>query len=236
MTGIKVIGAGLGRTGTLSLSKALSLLGFGPCYHMYELRGDSTKIDDWLEVQEGRANWQKIYQGYQATTDFPGCLYYKELLDAYPDAKVVLTVRDPERWYQSVYNTIYKISHLAPKWFLLLSPKAAKLNRLVSRGVDKELFDDRFEDKEHAISVFNQHIENVKAAIPAEQLLIYQVKQGWKPLCDFLEVPVPVDQTFPNVNDTEQMKQMLSRMRLVFRTAEVSALAICCLVAIKLLV
>jgi Sulfotransferase domain len=196
--GLKVIGAGFGRTGTLSLKHALEELGFGPCYHMTELF-DKPGVDaQWDAIVRGEpADWHMVFKGYSATVDWPACTFYKELMQAYPHAKVLLTVRDPEKWYESVANTIYRVSHQNPDSNAIRSVHRNMINALIWQGT----FEDRFEDKEYAIAVFLRHIEEVKQHVPAEKLLVYNVKEGWEPLCAFLEVAVPAGKPFPHDND-----------------------------------
>jgi hypothetical protein len=192
--GLQVIGAGFGRTGTFSMKNALEELGLRPCYHMTELFQKLGASEQWEAIVAGApADWNKVFVDYQATVDWPACAYYKELMQMYPEAKVLLTVRDPEQWYESVCSTIYIVSreHLSD------SPHAQMLNTLVWEGT----FDGKFEDKEYAIAVFLRHIEEVKQYVSPEKLLVYDVKEGWEPLCAFLGVEVPTGIPFPRLND-----------------------------------
>jgi hypothetical protein len=204
--GLKIIGAGFGRTGTLSLKEALQLLGFGPCYHMLELFEHPQHIPYWeAAVHNEQVDWDAIFQGYQATVDWPSCTFYKHLLAAYPSAKVLLSVRDPEQWYESVKSTVYRVSSSTQASFaasplFTIPPNVAAVQPVVNQLVWNDTFHNRFEEKEYAIAVFNQHNEEVKRSVPSEKLLVYQVKEGWEPLCAFLGVPVP-DVPFPRLND-----------------------------------
>jgi hypothetical protein len=104
---LEVIGAGFGRTGTKSLKAALEELGFDPCYHMSELFGHPEHVELWEAAARGKSvDWNELLGGYRATTDWPACSFYEELMQSYPDAKVILTLRDPNRWYESTYNTV----------------------------------------------------------------------------------------------------------------------------------
>lgn len=211
--GLQVIGAGFGRTGTLSLKTALEELGFGPCYHMTEVFKHLEHFDLWEKALDGeQVEWQDIFANYRATLDWPACSFYQELIQAYPDAKVLLTVRDPEKWYTSVTNTIYRASNQAnkslPSRFLqplvgLFLPFVPKIGRLGQRMLWRNTFHGKFEDRDYAIAIFNQHIEEVKRTIPPEKLLVYNVKEGWEPLCNFLGVEVPQDKPFPHLNDSQ---------------------------------
>jgi hypothetical protein len=210
---IKVIGAGFGRTGTLSIKLALEQLGFGRCYHMVELLENPQQVHFWEDAGRGKSvNWEALFQGYQATVDFPGYRHYKQLMQYYPEAKVLLSVRDPEKWYESSYNTIYQAAPgLGQKIQMAFKlPFSARLRHLLrvfrmAGTVWKEDFSGRFEDKAFALEVFHRHNEEVKQIVPAHRLLVYEVKQGWEPLCKFLDVPVP-GTPFPKVNEQAGFK------------------------------
>ncbi len=205
---LKVIGAGFGRTGTLSLKAALEELGFGPCYHMTEVFSHPQHIADWVAATEGKpVDWKDLLSNYQATVDWPACTFYEELMRVYPDAKVLLTVRNPDSWYESVSSTIYPISRRATgSPFIvfigsLLFPERIRVGRMINALIWQGTFDGKFEDKEYALAVFQRHIEEVKKNVPTEKLLIYDVKQGWEPLCAFLGVEIPRDKPFPHLNE-----------------------------------
>jgi hypothetical protein len=203
---IRVIGAGIGRTGTTSLKTALELLGFRKCYHMEELANNPSHVPFWMAVAHGQdINWDDIFSGYQAAVDLPTYPYYEELMTYYPDAKVILTVRDPEEWYDSASQTIFRfptgLKMLVLK-FISLFNKQLKNFLVIAPVVQKIGLEDFFGNnvsKENAIRVFNQHNALVQESVPPERLLIFDVKQGWEPLCAFLEVPVP-DKPFPHKN------------------------------------
>lgn len=203
---IKVIGAGFGRTGTLSLKHALERLGFDKCYHMMEL--DIAKDQDlaWRALQRGeRVDFDVLFEGYQASVDWPSCNFWREQLDWYPDAKVILSERDPERWYQSVMSTIYP-SSLAVR--SLPGEDMQRRSRMVFEVVWDGVFDGRMEDKDHAIAVYLAHNRHVKDSLSADRLLVFEASQGWEPLCAFLDVPVP-EEAYPRVNTTEDFQAMV---------------------------
>ncbi len=201
---LKVIGAGLGRTGTMSLKAALEILGFGPCYHMTEcLPKGARHWQQWINAANASPDWPAIFAGYQSTLDFPSCTNYQALADFYPDAKVILTVRDPERWFESTQETIF-----APHWMEYL--ETAEMGKFMMPHINDH-FQNRMHDKDYLIQCFNQHIENVKKNIPAERLFIYEIKQGWIPLCEFLQVPRPTED-FPNINDTQATKDIIHKI------------------------
>jgi Sulfotransferase domain len=219
---IKVIGAGFGRTGTSSLKDALEELGFHKCYHMREIIDQPQHAKIWRAAAKGKpVDWDALFQGYQATVDWPGCTFYRELMQRYPDAKVLLSVRDPERWHASAMNTIYWIrqnSLLAQ--LRRFMPGMRDITIMLDDIVWDGTFHDRFADKPYAMAVFRQHNEEVKRVVPPERLLVYDVKDGWEPLCRFLGVPVPSDRPFPHTNDTAAFQQMIQqRIQSVRRVA-----------------
>ena len=210
--GLQIIGAGFGRTGTLSLKAALETLGFGPCYHMVEVFAHPEHVPMWRSAAAGQSvDWHRLFKGYRATVDWPSCAFYAQLMDAFPDAKVILSVRDPERWYESARATIYRMSNpgglagAAMRTVLMLGrlfvPRMRAAPGMINEVIWQGTFDGRFADREHAIAVYQQHNEEVKRRVPSDKLLVYQLGQGWEPLCAFLGVDVPVDTPFPHLND-----------------------------------
>ena len=224
--GVKVIGAGFGRTGTSSLKVALEELGFGPCYHMTEVFENPEHADFWRAAWRGEpVDWDGVLGSYEAAVDWPACTFYAELMERHPDAKVLLSVRDPEKWYESTRNTIYELgristgSSLSRSSFALLSllvfgtfntGQGPMTEEIVWQGT----FDGKFEDKHRAIEVFNRHNEEVRRRVPKGQLLIYEVKEGWGPLCEFLGVEAP-DRPFPSLNDAAEMRRMILVVRIL---------------------
>lgn len=208
---MKVIGAGFGRTGTTSLKAALEELGFDKCYHMQELFQHPEHAEVWLRAWRGEpVDWPAFFAGYQATVDWPGCTFYQQLMDVYPDAKVLLSVREPDRWYESSHKTIYQISRAPAMGLLQRSlPRLRKMYGMVCTLVWQGTFDGRFSDRAHAIEVFEAHNRAVQEYVPPERLLVYSVKEGWEPLCNFLDVPVPEDKPFPHLNDAAIMQRAI---------------------------
>jgi hypothetical protein len=221
---VKVIGAGFGRTGTASLKAALETLGFGPCYHMMEVLRHPEHVEFWEAAWRGEpVDWDGVLGGYEATVDWPACTIYEELLERHPDAKVLLSVRDPERWYESTRTTIYELSKistgsllsragLALVAFFVFGTLQIGQGRMAEEIIWQGTFDGKFEDKHHAIEVFNRHNEEVRRRVPQDRLLIYEVKEGWGPLCDFLGVEEP-DKPFPRLNDAAEMRRRILGMR-----------------------
>ena len=143
----------------------------------------------------------------------------------YPDAKVILTVRDPERWYESARQTIYYVRHAFPSWTRLLIPRMRRFIRMLDRLIWDGMFHDRFEDKPFAIDVFNRFNEQVRHTVPAERLLVYEVQEGWGPLCAFLGVPVPEGKPFPHLNDTVEFRSRIQRTARILRTVGYAVVA-----------
>ena len=203
---IRIIGAGIGRTGTASLKLALEQLGFDKCYHMDEVATDPAHVPMWIDAAEGKkVDWDALFAGYQAAVDLPTYAFYTELMAQYPDAKVILTLREPEEWYASALQTIFRLpSPSVMKLLRMMSLFSRELRRLtnmerIARKVGIEYFFGNDLSKENAINVFNRHNDTVKRMVPPERLLVYDVKHGWEPLCRFLNVPVP-DFPFPRTN------------------------------------
>lgn len=199
---LSIVGAGFGRTGTNSLRLALEQLGFGPCHHMFEVRDNPDQLPGWEAASRGEAvDWDVIFQGYRAQVDWPGAAYWRQLSNHYPDAKVILSLRDPDAWFDSVQATIGPVMTT-----MRGHHDSAHMNAIAEmchRFIVEDIFDGRLEDRDHAISVFNAHAAEVQASIPAERLLVYETGTGWGPLCEFLGTPVP-DEPYPSTNSTKQ--------------------------------
>jgi Sulfotransferase domain len=187
---LKVVGTGLGRTGTKSMQTALQMLGFGPCHHMVEVFAHPESMKDWVDAAEGRPNWEKIFAGYRSVVDYPGAAFWRELTVFYPDAKVLHTVRDPDQWFDSTQATIFRADTAG-------APGDDLRGRFFGSwmGPIREHLADRAFMTDH----FRRHTEAVVAAIPAERLLVYEVGEGWDRLCAFLGVPIPED-PYPSEN------------------------------------
>ncbi len=214
---LKVIGAGFGRTGTASLYQALNQVGF-PCYHMFEVidnKANKSHLDFWNKVANGEEgqqhDWDQVFAKYTATVDNPACCVWQELLVKNPAAKIILTLhpRGADAWYESTIDTIYFTEKLWQfKLLKLLTPFARKLGNISTKLIWGRSHKGTMEDRDKALAHYHQHIENIKAKVPAEQLLIYSVDQGWEPLCNFLGIPVPATE-FPNVNDRAEVKKTI---------------------------
>lgn len=190
---LKVIGSGLGRTGSMSIQSALNLLGLGPCHHMLEVFAHPESLPLWVAAGDGQGDWDAIYAGYHATMDYPGATHWRALAAHYPDAKVVHTVRDPDAWFESTQATIFQPAFIAG---MLDGPIAPFVRSFLGEAVH------HLADRSYMTDYFRRHSEAVIAGVPADRLLVYEVKQGWGPLCAFLGVPVP-DAPFPTENDRQ---------------------------------
>ena len=217
---LKVIGAGFGRTSTLSTYTALKELGF-PCYHMMEVlenKENKSHLDFWHKVAKSPAgnahDWEEVFANYTATVDNPGCCVWRELASAYPEAKVLLTLhpRGAAAWYDSTIDTIYFTETMWQfKVLEFVTPFGRKFGDMSKRLIWQRSHQGTMENKEKAIARYHRHIEEVKAAIAPQNLLIFSADQGWEPLCEFLQVPVPTT-PFPNVNDRESFQKIKANM------------------------
>lgn len=203
---MQVIGAGMGRTGTLSLKVALERLGFAPCYHMLEVFERPDDVRRWTAAVRGEAvDWTELFAGYRATMDWPACTFWRTLTEVYPAARVVLSVRDPERWYESMRNTIHQVFLRQLSVPEAPTPGLEHYLEMVDALLWQRTFGGRFEDRDHAMDVFRRHSADVIEGVPPERLLVYELGQGWEPLCAFLGVRVP-DEPFPHLNDTASFR------------------------------
>lgn len=217
---LKVIGAGFGRTGTWSTFVALTRLGL-PCYHMKEVvqnPDNKGHLDFWYRVAKSppgtQHDWDKVFANYTATVDNPAACVWRELFQAYPDAKVLLTLhpKGPEAWYDSTIDTIYFTENLWQfKVLSWLTPFGWKFGEMSRRLIWGRVLDGVMHDKARAVARYTAYIDEVKAAVPPDKLLVFQVTEGWGPLCKFLDLPVP-DEPFPNLNDRASVKQVIGEI------------------------
>jgi len=205
---MELIGAGMPRTGTLTQAEALEILGVTPCFHWIDVLADlDGQVPQWDGALDGSVDPAQILDGYRSTVDWPGGFFYKQLLEAHPDAKVLLSVRDPERWEPSFRETIVDMCH-GESLIRLLSSARAHVDpswERYLRFVDRMFWGEHgtFPDghtPEALIAAFNAHNAEVERTVPPDQLLVWEVTDGWEPLCDFLGVDVP-DQPLPHAND-----------------------------------
>ena len=202
---MEVIGTGFGRTGTLSTKRALELLGFGPCHHMREAMQHPAQFRHLAAHVRGEpVDWRRAFAGYRSQVDFPGAVIWRELLDAFPDAKVLHTVRDPDRWYDSTLETIYQARTMVAPWVRRTVPLVDRYFQVNDAMIWDGLFEGAFEDRARAIGIYEARTQEVVAAVPADRLLVFDVRDGWEPLCAFLGVAVP-DGPFPRVNSRDEI-------------------------------
>jgi hypothetical protein len=199
---LQVFGAGFGRTGTLSLREALVRLGFGPCAHMLENVEHPERFALWGEALRCKhadepIDWRPLLSGFRAIVDWPGAYFWAELAVAHPEAKVILTVRDPERWYDSIRTTIFSL------------PEQSGAGRDIARN---HVFGGRLTDRAHCQAVLAKHNRAVQETIAPDRLLVFDVKEGWGPLCAFLDVPVPEQEPFPHANETATFRMIFGRI------------------------
>jgi len=207
---VRVIGAGFGRTGTWSMKAALEEIGFGPCFHMIDLMPHPDRAAHFLAALGGERNdWNATFEGYRATVDWPACTFYEDIMATYPEAKVILSVSDSEKWYESAKKTIYALKEAAERGELQGQGPGAppEVLAMIRTLIWDTTFQGRFAEKDFAIGVFERWNEEVKQTVPADRLLVYEIQQGWEPICDFLGAEVP-DSTFPHLNDADTFRQM----------------------------
>jgi hypothetical protein len=204
--GLRVVGAGLGRTGTHSLKVAFEQLLGGPCYHMLEVLGHTDHIPVWTAAVGGdEPDWKAFLSGYVATVDWPAAAYYQQLSALFPDAIVVLSTRESSAaWWKSVSNTIFEATARD-------APEGDELGasfRAMTHAMLRERFTPHWLDERAAIAAYEAHNKEVRATIPADRLVEWHPGDGWEPLCSALGVPVPAE-PFPHLNSTEEFRMML---------------------------
>lgn len=221
---LQVIGAGYGRTGTASLKLALEQLGLGPCHHMSEVLSNPERIALWTTIgQQAAANdaqgrvepdlWDRAFEGYNATVDWPSGTHWRALMNHYPEAKVILSTRSPESWFASVHETI-----LNPDVWKAF--RATPMGPMLDANIAR-LFDD-MADRDHMIAAFEKHVAEVTAAVPADRLLVFEASHGWVPLCAFLGVAAPAA-PYPRVNSKEETAKMMQTLRAQIESEGVTA-------------
>lgn len=206
---MKVIGLGYPRTGTMSLKHALEALQLGPCYHMIEVFRKPEDVPFWLSAlqqTDTTIDWSDVFSEFQSTTDCPACYFWKDLLGAFPNARYILTVRDPETWYDSFRTTVYE-AMMHPE--RSADEAHASVQRMARMLILDTMFEGRFEDKGFAIQTYQQHTKAVIEQLPPKQLLVFDVGDGWQSLCDFLDLPIPPI-PFPKSNTRHDFQNRFS--------------------------
>lgn len=215
--GLKIIGTGLSRTGTTTIRKVVEELGFGPCYNSSELFTRPRGIEFWEALEQGKdVDFDEFFRNYNAIIGFPGYIFAQKLLEKYPEAKVILSWRDPEDWYDDISDTVFQsgpshanktFSQEVSKFDPYLAECITRIHAMQKRILEDGYFEGRFAEKAYAVQRYVQWNEDVKKTYPADRLLIYQVTEGWAPVCDFLGVPVPKEKPFPHLNHKNEFHQ-----------------------------
>jgi len=235
----EIVGAALCRTGTLSLKRALDTLGY-QTYHMEDVMEHPDDAKLWIGLNSGKMSGKQVTnvlvnRNFNASVDAPGALFWEQLYESNPHAKVILTLRNFDKWYESVSETIHTGLSQQPLFFKLLLKipfgKFSQINKprqMVAEIIfgPKGFYKGKFEDKEFVRNLFNQYIENVKQKVPKDQLLVYEITQGWEPLCKFLDKPIP-NEPFPRVNDREAFQAKVKSRRDLFRQSLMGFLFVC---------
>ena len=217
---LQIIGVGFGRTGTESLYTALNQLGF-PCYHMYEVvrnKANKRHLDFWLKVANDapgkQHDWEQVFSRYTAAVDNPACVVWRELLAAYPAAKLILTLhpKGAEAWYESTMDTIY-FTQTSWQFKVLkaVTPFGRKFGAMSEKLIWQRGHQRTMENRERALAYYKQHLETIKAEVPPDRLLVFSANQGWEPLCAFLGLPVP-ETPFPNVNSRAEFQKIKRKL------------------------
>ena len=200
---LRIIGASYGRTASLSLKKALEILGYSKCYHMSEVVTNPKHSGLWLRAWKGEFIWDDIFNGYQAAVDWPVAAFWPELMEAYPRAKIILSIRDPEAWYESAKNTIFKsMDEGMRSQNLEIRKRIAMAKEIIVEGT----FNGELNNKEHCIRIYNENIDRCKREVESERLIIFDPKNGWQSLCEQLKCPIP-NTDYPFINTTKEFEE-----------------------------
>jgi len=204
---LKIIGSGFGRTGTMSLKAALEQLGYGPCHHMEEVLKHPEQVPYWQAVADGRpVDWEAVFAGYVSQVDWPGAHVWRALAAAFPKAKVLHSVRPELSWWNSFSGTIGKVMTTYKR--MDMPPHGLAMMDAAAQMIGQQTFGGRFDDRETALSAYRRRTEEVRAAIPRDRLLVFDVAEGWEPLCRFLDAPVPKT-PFPKLNSHTEFWQLV---------------------------
>jgi hypothetical protein len=200
---LTIIGSGFGRTGTASLKRALETLGFGPCHHMEEVLAHPEQVPYWEAIVAGEpVDWDKVFSGYRSQVDWPGAHAWRQLASAYPEAKVIHSIRPEDAWWTSFSATIGKL------FIMHKDLPASPMMKAMETAIVHQTFGCPLTDRAGVLAAYRRRTEEVRAAIPRERLLVFNVSEGWEPLCTFLGVPVPSGE-FPRTNSTQEFWQMV---------------------------
>jgi Sulfotransferase domain len=211
---MQLIGVGFGRTGTMSLKAALEELGAGPCFHMIDLIIGENKERDlpyWIKIGNGEpVDWHEVFEPWESTVDWPACSRWEELIEVFPEAPVLLNVRDFEGWYRSCENTILAVKEAAMAGELAEDPNrdppSPELWGVIEQLIWQGDFQGRFKDKDWTRRMYEERIETIKATVPPERLTVWELGlDGWEPLAEMLGVEAP-DKEFPRLHDTNEFR------------------------------
>jgi len=207
---MKVIGVGFGRSGTMSLKQALGELGAGPCFHMIDLIQDPSKVGPWhAAVFEGEMDWDAMFDGFESTIDWPGCTLWRDLIDAFPEAKVLLNYRDFDAFYRSLETTVYALRKAAKEG--TLEPDASRpqpvpeLWEIIDELIFARDLQGSIEDRERVREICEQRLEEIQSTVPADRLTVWKLGDGWGPLCEMLDVHEP-EHEFPHLHEAAEFR------------------------------
>lgn len=206
---MKVIGCGFGRTGSMSMKIALEQLGVGPCHHMDEvIANPAEQLPYWLAASKGeKINWNDALKGYESCVDWPTAAYWPVLAKHFPEAKILLTTRSAESWYNSISKTIFKIMGDATN---ASGNEPNPFGEMLQHMILENTFNGDITDRDHCINVFNKNVQAVKDSFSGNKLFIYNIGDGWEGLCKWLDVPVP-DIPFPRTNNQQEFFELVEK-------------------------
>jgi hypothetical protein len=194
---LQVIGAGFGRTGTHSLGIALKMLGFGPTYNILEVSKNVAHMQMWQDALDDKpVDWHTLFANYRSAVEWPTITFLPQIVSHFSQAKIILTTRDPDSWFESANTTIFEGLELSAQ---NPDPNKRQQSAMKRRLILEHTFANRYREKAYAQDVMRQHNEQVMALVPPKRLLVYKVTEGWEPLCDFLGKPIPTE-PFPYTN------------------------------------
>lgn len=240
--GLRVIGAGLMRTGTTTLKAALEQILCGKCYHMLTVLENPHHAAFWISActtEPSDEEWREFLKDYNSAVGFPAVAFYESLSRVYPDAKVILTERNAHRWTISVKNDIARyldLMQLFPLNIYLFFTKMRNLPSMTRRLYRKRFGDDILEklnDQNHMISVFEEHVRRVRSCVPSERLLVFRAFESWHPLCQFLDKPEPKEQ-FPYLETTAESVLRIEKLENQLKFAKVALFLMSILIAVFL--
>jgi hypothetical protein len=212
---MKLIGAGLPRTATMTQKAALEQLGLAPCHHMVSVFGNLPTWEQWRAAIDGKLRASEIVKDHPAAVDWPSSYFYKDLMEDFPDAKVLLSVRDAEGWARSMRKTIWEclygdglVGHMSMARERIDAQWGGWMSTLREMWTTSGLLNGAGTTDEWMIDAFDRYNAEVQAYVPAQRLLVWNPKEGWEPLCAFLELPVP-DGPVPHINDSDSFGDLI---------------------------